>query len=54
MALELDEKLVRFYQHMARHMSDYEEVRTFFESLAEQEKQEKAQLKVNAQMIKEL
>jgi hypothetical protein len=54
MALEFDEKLVRFYEHMARNMSDYKDVRDFFESLAEQEKQEKAQLKVNAEMIKEL
>jgi len=54
MALEFDEKLVRFYQDMAQHMSDYADVRAFFESLAEQEKQEKAQLKVNAEMIKEL
>lgn len=54
MALEFDEKLVRFYEHMARNVSDYEETRAFFEALAEQEKQEKAQLEVNAEMIKEL
>jgi hypothetical protein len=54
MALEFDEKLVRFYEHMARNMSDYREVGAFFESLAEQEKQEKAQLRINAEMIKEL
>jgi hypothetical protein len=54
MALEFDERLVRFYDHLARNMSDYEEVRAFFQSLADQESQEKAQLRVNAEMIREL
>jgi hypothetical protein len=54
MALEFDERLVRFYDHMARNMSDFEEVRTFFQSLADQERQEKAQLRVNADMIRDL
>jgi rubrerythrin len=54
MALEFDEKLVRFYEDMAQNMSDYEDVRAFFQSLAEQEKQERAQLRINAEMIKKL
>jgi hypothetical protein len=54
MALEFDEKLVRFYEHMARNMSGSEEVRLFFHSLAEQEEQERVQLRINAEMIKEL
>jgi rubrerythrin len=54
MALEFDEKLIRFYEDMAKNMSDYEDVRVFFQSLAEQEKQERVQLRINAEMIKEL
>jgi hypothetical protein len=54
MALEFDARLVRFYEHMARNMSDYQDVRDFFQSLAEQEKQERVRLRINARMIKEL
>ncbi len=53
-AMELDERLIRFFERMANNVGAPYETREVFQAMIEQEKQEKAELIQSAEDLKKL